>query len=1102
MKLRHLPLLRASVLLLAAWCWGTGTVRAADTVVAWGANTSGESNVPAGLTNAIAVAGGAAHSLALKADGTLIAWGNGSSGKTNIPAGLTDAVAIAVGHSHNLALKADGTVVAWGLNNLGQTNVPAGLAGVVGIAAANGLSLALRSDGTVVVWGASAQGQTNAPPRVPGVTAIACGLNHCLALRADGTVVAWGSNSSGQTNVPGGLSDVAAVAGGGLHSLALKNDGSIVAWGGNSSGQTSVPAGLARATAVAAGSVHSLALRPDGTVAAWGANSQGQTNVPAGLTNVVAIAAGHFHSLAVMGDGLPDIASQPAGRASFSGETVSFTVRPFGPQPWAFQWRKNGTPIAGATNAALTFASVQAGDAGIYSVLISNAAGSVLSADAVLAVTESLPLILTPPGNRTVAVGGTAAFQVVADGSRPLSYQWQANGTNLTAATAAALNLTNVSFADAGEYAAIVSNAFGVVTSAVARLIVVPPEPPGSLDSTFDPGQGADGVVRAVAKQTDGKIIVGGWFNIIVGGSRPHLARLNSDGSLDANFPSGSGPDGGVMAVAVQADGRLVIAGDFFNVNGVARQRVARLNSDGSVDPGFDPGLGPDGSVWAVAVQADGRVWIGGDFFTVGGVARRSLARLNANGSLDTNAVPTGTDGFIRAVALQSDGRALIGGNFNFVSGLPRTRVARLETNGAVDATFAPAGGPNDLVTALAVQDDGRIVIGGFFIAVSGTPRTRVARLQSDGSVDAGFNPGLGPDSAVSALAVQADGKLVIGGGFTSVNGRPRGRLARLYADGRLDGVFEFDPGANDWVEAVALQSDGHIIIGGAFTQVGDVPRARVARVIGGDPPPFAPVILTPPTNQTVAEGVNITLSARARAFPEASYQWQFNGANLSGATEDTLALRNVRLANGGSYAIVVSNSLGSVTGMVAVLTVLPAPTTPGAPDLDFYAGLGPNGTVNSLAVQGDGRVLIGGGFTTVDGVSRLRIARLAPAGSLDGSFLSALPYPGLLQSVLAQSDGRIVMGGSFPSSVVRLLANGMVDPAFIATVDATNYVEAVALQGDGKLVVGERPGKNNVLLDAKFLYLMYQLIVQGPSTYNHQLGSRKLFQHLRQRFY
>ncbi len=267
-------------------------------VVAWGADYVGQTNVPPGLSNVVAVAGAYDHSLALKNDGTAVAWGDNTFGQTNVPSGLNNVVAVAGGEYYSLALKNSGTVAAWGANILGQTNVPSGLNNVVTIAGGTYTSLALKNDGTVVAWGYIA-GLTNVPAGLSNAVAIAGGGSHNLAIKNDGTVVAWGDNSAGQTNVPAGLANVVAIAGGNYHSLALKNDGTVVAWGDNSAGQTNLPAGLSNVVAVAAGGYHSLALRNDGKVLVWGDNSTNQTSLPSGLSNGVAISCGYFHNLAL-----------------------------------------------------------------------------------------------------------------------------------------------------------------------------------------------------------------------------------------------------------------------------------------------------------------------------------------------------------------------------------------------------------------------------------------------------------------------------------------------------------------------------------------------------------------------------------------------------------------------------------------------------------------------------------------------------------------------------------------------------------------------------------------------------------------------------------
>ena len=193
--------------------------------------------------------------------GCVVAWGYNGYGQTNVPAGLTNVVAIAAGGAHTVALKQDGTVVAWGYNYSGQSSAPAGLSGVLAITAGNSHTVALKQDGTIVAWGYNYYGQTSIPPGLTNVAAIAAGDFHTVALKQDGSVVAWGYNDYGQTSVPAGLTNVVAIAAGAYHTVALKQDGSVVAWGWNNEGQTSEPSGLNGVVAIAAGGYHTVALQ-------------------------------------------------------------------------------------------------------------------------------------------------------------------------------------------------------------------------------------------------------------------------------------------------------------------------------------------------------------------------------------------------------------------------------------------------------------------------------------------------------------------------------------------------------------------------------------------------------------------------------------------------------------------------------------------------------------------------------------------------------------------------------------------------------------------------------------------------------------------------
>jgi uncharacterized repeat protein (TIGR01451 family) len=363
------------------------TIVNGGTIVAWGDNSTGQTNVPPGLNDVLAVAGGYGHSLALRKDGSVQAWGDDSVGQTDVPSSVSNVVAIASGYYHSLALRRDGTVAAWGDNSDSQSTVPPGLSDIMAIAGGGFHSLALRSNGTVVAWGYNGDGQTSPPAGLSDVVGIAGGAFHSLALRKDGTIVAWGYNSDGEINVPAGAASVAmAVAGGRFHSVSALRDGTLAAWGYNGSGQSTVPAGLSNVVTVAGGGDHSLALRSDGSVAVWGYNAHGQAAPPPGLNKVAAIASGYDHCLALVANDPPTLLTQPQDLTVSYGAGAYFGANYGGAVPMGFQWQKNGSDLGGSKSATLQLAAVTRADAATYRVIVTNVFGSITSSNAVLRV--------------------------------------------------------------------------------------------------------------------------------------------------------------------------------------------------------------------------------------------------------------------------------------------------------------------------------------------------------------------------------------------------------------------------------------------------------------------------------------------------------------------------------------------------------------------------------------------------------------------------------------------------------------------------------------------------------------------------------------------
>ena len=217
----------------------------------------------------------------------------------------------------------------------------------------------------------------------------------------------------------------------------------------------------------------------------------------------------------------------------------------------------------------------------------------------------------------------------------------------------------------------------------------------------------------------------------------------------------------------------------------IDRLRLARLNPDGTLDVGYNAGAGVNGYVSSLIPLSDGKALIGGSFTSVGGTNRNYIARVNPDGSVDASFDPgSGFNGVVLGMAPQPDGKLVVGGQFSLCNGVSRAYLARLHANGSLDATFMPAGGFNGHVNRVVVQPDGKILAAGSFSTVNGVYRNYLARLNSDGSLDTSFDPGTGPNSPVNGLGLQPDGRVLIGGTFTVVNGVSGGYLARLETNG------------------------------------------------------------------------------------------------------------------------------------------------------------------------------------------------------------------------------------------------------------------------------------------------------------------------------
>lgn len=643
----------------------------------------------------------------------------------------------------------------------------------------------------------------------------------------------------------------------------------------------------------------------------------------------------------------------------------------------------------------------------------------------------------------------------------------------------------------------------GVLRSYIART-----NADGTLDTGFAPILSS--YVNCIAMQRDGKILIGGSFGTVNDLPRTYIARLNPDGTLDANFNPAA--DDYINGMILQQDGKVVLWGRFTAVNGIARNRVARLHVDGTLDESFgNPNV--NASVSSVALQPDGKMLLGGIFSSVGGAARNFIARLNTDGTLDPGFNP-GSSGYVTSLVVQADAKILVGGSFFSLGGSSRFNCARLNADGSLDSSFAPnVGGP---VNSLALQADGKIVIGGYFFSFGDTQRYYIARVDSNGALDIHFDPS--SDSEVHGLALQADGQLLLGGRFQSLGGYvTRNRIARLIneesvgtlsapdlsqllwnRDGAgpelVDVTFEYstDNGLT-WIMlgyGIRVGTTSNWQLTGLTLPTGAKLRAK-GRSTGGlfnsssgliqqvSPvtlPTIGPVDAWVTTGTATTSSLNLNgvqVADGGATITERGFVYAVSGVNTSpeiGGTGVTKLIVSgntggfsgtaAGLMSGTTYSIrsFATNLAGVAYSAVTAVTTGIAGTVPGDLDEGFNPNVGGPETVYCMAEQADRKVVLGGSFTSISGVSRNNVARLNAGGTLDSGFNPNIN--GVVSCVAMLADGKMLLGGEFTTvgwmtrnRIARVNSDGSLDMSF--NTDVSDDVYCMGVQADGKILLG-----------------------------------------------
>ena len=540
----------------------------------------------------------------------------------------------------------------------------------------------------------------------------------------------------------------------------------------------------------------------------------------------------------------------------------------------------------------------------------------------------------------------------------------------------------------------------------------------GTRDTSFNIGTGIPGIIWSVVLLNNGKIMVGGTFVTVNGAASSKIVRLNSNGSIDTTFNIGTGFSGynPLLNFVEQTDGKIIVSGTFNAYNGATVNNLIRLNVDGSIDNSFaTAGTGFDNVTSKVLIQPDGKLVVIGYFTAYNGTTRNYCARLNANGTLDnTFIIGSGFDGLCKDLKSQTDGKIVFAGQFTQFNGVAKNNALRLNADGTIDNSFASPTGAD--LNGLEIQTDGKIVVYGNFNFINGTPLVRLARLNINGTLDNTLNINLSNQNAeaIFSVGIQTDGKLILGGGFDNQNNAINKSLNRYSNTGVLDTSFNVNKSRFTYLFSQAKllkQTDGKIVVTGDFDTYFGILENRIIRLN--------------------TDGTRDNTFVTGKGFE--------SGIGAIAQQQDG--------------KLVVVGGFTSYNSIISKLII--RLNTDGSVDTTFNIGTGLDSDGYAVAIQPNGKILIGGYFNTYKGLAVKRMIRLNADGSIDNTFSFGPTFVPLVAKIVLQPDGKILFNDFFTKSIYRLNSNGTLDTSFLVTSTSFNNIPStIKLQPDGKILV------------------------------------------------
>ncbi len=548
--------------------------------------------------------------------------------------------------------------------------------------------------------------------------------------------------------------------------------------------------------------------------------------------------------------------------------------------------------------------------------------------------------------------------------------------------------------------------------TAVSRLFRLNSD--GTLDNSFNSTDN-NGILK-MALQPDGKLVVVGTNN----SDYNYVKRYNSDGSVDGSFPTMFAGGSKINAIAIQNDLKILVAGAFTSFNNTNKNRIVRLNSDGTFDNSFISGSGTDGTIDDLKLLSDGKIMVWGNISKYNNQNVKGLIKLNSDGTLNQVYQSDLLSSTKINILSDSNGKIILNGGYNTYEYIG---IVRFNLDGTIDNTFNKNTGTsiNNTVLSTAIQPNGKILIGGNFTSYFSTPVNRLTRLNTDGSKDNSFNIGSGANDLVCAIAITTNGKILVGGDFDYFNGVRCDGLIQLNSDGSIDNNFTL-LSVDKGIRSIVLQSNGKILVGGSITATNDILRLNADGTIDNtfNPPIYSsgPIysIALQTDDKIVGGGQlyrfdNINVYRIFRLNTNGTLDNVFRTGIGTGFDGDVI---KVEIQPDGK--ILVAGVFQKFNGQNhAALVRL---NSDGTIDNSFNCILGSKETisVNTIALQTDGKILVSGYLNSCNGVPVKNFFRINSDGSLDYTFNSGFGINEFVKSISLQPDAKIIIGGYFSS--------------------------------------------------------------------------------------